>query len=204
MTERTTRRSRKGEETRARVMDVARTLLVEQGYDAVVMRDIATRAGMALGNLQHYFPSRESLLEAVIRAEAETDLADLRAVRERGLVPAAELQAVVRLLVRKWRGDSGKVLALLGFLALHAPTFRTLYREVYERFYGELAKTLARLQPGRPSREYQRRARLLTALLDGASAQVNRGESAAFLDDVTAIARDLAGVGSRGPGQRTT
>lgn len=186
-------RSRKGAATRARILQAARRMLITQGYDGMVMRNVAAAADMTLGNLQHYFPTREALLAAVVSAEAESDLADIRRLRDREQAPEALLRTTVQALIRKWRGESGKVTALLGFLAQHLPVFREMYREVYEAFYRELALTISELDAGIGEREALRRARLVTALLDGASQQVNRGESARFLDQVADEALRIAG-----------
>lgn len=39
---------------------------MEEGYGGLSMRKVATSAGLALSNLQHYFPSREDLFAAII------------------------------------------------------------------------------------------------------------------------------------------
>jgi len=51
---------------RQRVLVSALELAVEGGYDAVQMRDIATRAGVALGTIYRYFPSKDALLAAAM------------------------------------------------------------------------------------------------------------------------------------------
>lgn len=51
---------------RGRVVRAALELGAEGGYDAVQMRDVATRAEVALGTIYRYFPSKDSLLLAVM------------------------------------------------------------------------------------------------------------------------------------------
>jgi AcrR family transcriptional regulator len=51
---------------RERVIRAARELGAEGGYDAVQMRDVATRADVALGTIYRYFPSKDALLLAVM------------------------------------------------------------------------------------------------------------------------------------------
>lgn len=51
---------------RERVVRAALDLGAEGGYDAVQMRDVATRAEVALGTIYRYFPSKDSLLLAVM------------------------------------------------------------------------------------------------------------------------------------------
>jgi AcrR family transcriptional regulator len=49
------------------LLAVARAVVTEQGADAS-LRDIARRAGVGLGTLYRHFPTREALLEALLRA----------------------------------------------------------------------------------------------------------------------------------------
>jgi TetR/AcrR family transcriptional regulator, cholesterol catabolism regulator len=49
---------------RARVLDAALALATEGGYDAVQMRDVASRAQVALGTIYRYFASKDHLLAA--------------------------------------------------------------------------------------------------------------------------------------------
>jgi AcrR family transcriptional regulator len=51
---------------RGRVVRAALELGAEGGYDAVQMRDVATRAEVALGTIYRYFPSKDALLLAVM------------------------------------------------------------------------------------------------------------------------------------------
>jgi AcrR family transcriptional regulator len=48
------------------VLEVARDVVAEQGADAS-LRDVARRAGVGLGTLYPHFPTREALLEALLR-----------------------------------------------------------------------------------------------------------------------------------------
>ncbi|MEU7838091.1 MULTISPECIES: helix-turn-helix domain-containing protein [unclassified Nonomuraea] len=49
------------------LLAVARAVVTEQGADAS-LRDVARRAGVGLGTLYRHFPTREALLEAMLRA----------------------------------------------------------------------------------------------------------------------------------------
>jgi AcrR family transcriptional regulator len=48
------------------LLAVARDVVAEQGVDAS-LRDVARRAGVGLGTLYRHFPTREALLEALLR-----------------------------------------------------------------------------------------------------------------------------------------
>ena len=51
---------------RQRVLVSALELATDGGYDAVQMRDVAARAGVALGTIYRYFPSKDALLAAAM------------------------------------------------------------------------------------------------------------------------------------------
>ncbi|MHB1855255.1 MAG: TetR family transcriptional regulator [Acidimicrobiales bacterium] len=51
-------------ERRERILETAIELAAEGGYEAVQMRDVAARAGVALGTLYRYFSSKDHLLAA--------------------------------------------------------------------------------------------------------------------------------------------
>lgn len=65
---------------RERMLDAALELAFEGGWDAVQMREVSTRAGVALGTLYRYFPSKEQLLVSVMLDQVRA-LADRLAVR---------------------------------------------------------------------------------------------------------------------------
>lgn len=50
----------------AEILLAARRLLAAEGYAGLSMRRVAQEAGMGLSNLQHYYGSKEQLLEALL------------------------------------------------------------------------------------------------------------------------------------------
>jgi AcrR family transcriptional regulator len=56
----------KGERTRQLVRDTAYLLILEQGFAATSMRQIAERSGLALGSIYNHFSSKEAIFEAII------------------------------------------------------------------------------------------------------------------------------------------
>jgi len=56
----------KGERTRQVIEDAALSLFLEQGYHATSMRQIAERAGLALGGIYNHFASKDEIFGALI------------------------------------------------------------------------------------------------------------------------------------------
>ena len=53
----------KGERTRARILQAALELFREQGFEESTVRDVAERAGVAVGSAYYYFESKEHLVQ---------------------------------------------------------------------------------------------------------------------------------------------
>ena len=56
----------KGERTRSAIINAAHQLIVDQGYAATSMRQIAERSGLALGGIYNHFSNKEAIFVAVI------------------------------------------------------------------------------------------------------------------------------------------
>jgi AcrR family transcriptional regulator len=56
----------KGERTHQVIIESAYTLFLEQGYAATSMRQIADRAGLALGSIYNHFASKETIFSELI------------------------------------------------------------------------------------------------------------------------------------------
>jgi AcrR family transcriptional regulator len=61
-------RSRKGERTRARLLEAAKHVFEERGFLEARISDIAERAGLSHGAFYHYFDSKEQVFREVAKA----------------------------------------------------------------------------------------------------------------------------------------
>jgi AcrR family transcriptional regulator len=57
-----TRVTRRAEDTRRKIYDAALALFREKGFDQTTMRDIAAKAGVALGGTYYYFSSKDAIV----------------------------------------------------------------------------------------------------------------------------------------------
>lgn len=146
-------RTRKGEKTRAQILETALALFRERGYEQTTMRAIAEAAGVAVGNAYYYFRSKEHLIQAFY---AKTHEEHIAAAKE---VLAAERDLEGRLM--------GVMRAKLETIA------------PYHRFAGILFKTAADPQsPLNPFSEESREVRaestaLFAEVLDGSAAKLS-------------------------------
>jgi TetR/AcrR family transcriptional regulator, cholesterol catabolism regulator len=70
---------------RDRILQATLALASRGGYDAVQMREVAERSGVALGTLYRYFPSKVHLLVSAMASELET----MRRRMQRRAVPGS-------------------------------------------------------------------------------------------------------------------
>jgi AcrR family transcriptional regulator len=64
-------RSRKGMQTRARLLDAARDVFERDGFLTARISDIAATAGLSQGSFYHYFESKEQIFREVAAAQEE-------------------------------------------------------------------------------------------------------------------------------------
>jgi AcrR family transcriptional regulator len=98
---------------RDRIVEVAREVFRERGYDAS-LDDIAKRAGVGPGTLYRHFPTREELIDAVMKDWADRVLADAEQITAAGLSPRETLRTWFQRFVANvgvYQGAARKVLA---------------------------------------------------------------------------------------------
>lgn len=66
------RTTRRAEDTRRKIYDTAMELFREKGFEETTMRDIAAKAGVALGGAYYYFSSKDAIVLAFYREMQET------------------------------------------------------------------------------------------------------------------------------------
>jgi len=75
--------TKKGSETRERILDAAQELILECGYSGVSIDDIIKRLGLTKGAFFHHFKNKNELAVALLRRFASQDLAVLNESVER-------------------------------------------------------------------------------------------------------------------------
>jgi len=66
------RLTRKGERTRARIVEAAAALIHERGVAATTLEEVKAAAEVSGSQLYHYFPDKDELVQAVIDYQADT------------------------------------------------------------------------------------------------------------------------------------
>ncbi|WP_163505395.1 TetR/AcrR family transcriptional regulator [Fodinicola acaciae] len=132
------------DQRRREIVEVAKKLIIEGGFEAATMRSIVTAAGYANGALKHYFDNKDSIIaatfESVLRetaqrmAELDPELSPMDALR--GFVEAA-------MPLDHDRITSARVLLVLWEHSVANPELARRYRDLLTSWRGELTRRIA-------------------------------------------------------------
>ena len=155
--------------TRARILAAARGLFTGEGWAAFTTRRVAREAGVSLGSLQHFFPSKEQLLAGMLEeviGEYDRQYAEVEAA----LPASAEdrLLAAVDFLVDDiWRAESRKFFMNLFALSCHNAFASRLLNEVYAHHRRRIAGYIGAARPKLSERDCLDLGLQIAALIDG-------------------------------------
>jgi AcrR family transcriptional regulator len=92
-----TRSTQRAEDTRRKIYEAAMELFREEGFEETTMRDIAAKAGVALGGAYYYFSSKDAIVLAFYAELQEKSDAPIR----EALAGREKLQDRIRILFDK-------------------------------------------------------------------------------------------------------
>lgn len=134
-----------GEDTRAALVDAAREVFTEQGYNRATVRAIATRAGVDPAMVNHWFGGKEGLFTAAIAMPV--NMADLISTALRG-DPDRAGERIVRSFLAIWdSAGGGEFMALVRSVTTHETAVRMLREFLTSVLFGRLAHELGVDQP---------------------------------------------------------
>lgn len=175
-------RSSSREATSETILDAAYRCLVQQGYAAVSMRQIAREAGVALSQLHYYFQSKERLFIEVMRRITEQHMREVVGwLAELGA--EHRLNGLLRIVRAKLLEDPGWFRLLFDFssLAFRNAEVRLQLRRLFKEVADEAAQHVIGLWqtlPAGPSRpllgglSQETMGRIFVAALYGLALQV--------------------------------
>jgi len=133
---------------RQRIVDAARSLLEEQEYEQIQIRDVAATAGFALGTVYRYFSSKEHLYAAVLHAwGADFDRASLRHKADDD--PMRRLEQRMRSVLAAFERRPQFFRALILLVGSNDPNAKAYLSQFRDSIEGLVKADLAELAPDR-------------------------------------------------------
>src|ERR1700738_4363584 len=142
------------ESTRELIIHAAADSLLEVGYSGTSVRAIATKAGVAIGNLQYWFPTKSELLVEAWRYLTGRSVQELRRTLNQLTDPLEVLEIGVESLWDSLR-ELGDIQLAAFDLLVQAPRterLRAYLPELFTRYREVIQEQLDRLAGGGPVR----------------------------------------------------
>ncbi|MBE7197447.1 MAG: TetR/AcrR family transcriptional regulator [Parafilimonas terrae] len=153
---------------REQLLDAAKELLWEVGYEAMSPRDIQTRSAARPGSLYHHFPSKLALAGEAMSELAEKDIARIHGVFSSDAPP---METVERYLLAKRDAMRGcRFGRLVNEASIEHDELRGPVKAFFEAVRTHLAQTLSRAQDEgilSPDLDAQKLSVTLLALVQG-------------------------------------
>lgn len=158
---------KKGRDKRLQVLEAAADLLIESGYHNFSMRKVADAAGIRLGNLQYYFPSKEKLVKAMLDNALSRYLDDFFEIRQQG-TPEEQFLTVINHVVFDLNSKRTTVFfPELWSLSNHEKGVTKSMDDMYEDYRRVLADIINEINPELSRAQARRLALFISASLEG-------------------------------------
>ncbi|MET0727210.1 MAG: TetR/AcrR family transcriptional regulator [Acidimicrobiales bacterium] len=141
-------RSRKGAQTRARLLDAAKNVFERSGFLEARISDIAEQAGLSHGSFYHYFDSKEQIFREVAETQEAllTVPADDAGVVDRATLTERErIYRANRLYLERYR-DNARIMGVIEEVSRYDAPVNEARRRRQKHFAGRAERAIHRLQ----------------------------------------------------------
>lgn len=192
----------KGELRRISLLDAAEHVLVTSGNANATMRNIAAESNVRIGHLQHYFPTRSDLMQAVLERVLQRSLAwmsettgiDLEVGGNAPISRVKTAQIIGSLMHQQNSPTTVRLYVEIWAMAASDAEIAAVLRDFYAHYAGYVEVIVNRAQPELEPEARQAKANSVVALLEG-SAIVSAGfaglQSRATDDELLAAIQNL-------------
>lgn len=152
-----------------KILAAAYRVLAQQGYAEFTMRNVAARAKLRLSTLQHYYPTKDDLFQAVVDKAVEDydQLYISRAALQSGS-PRNRLLAMIDILVADLRNpDTAGFFYELWARAFRDPYAARAMQRAYRHHRDQLRSFMRPLNPKLPEQVIEQRVVMTAAMIEG-------------------------------------
>lgn len=158
---------KKGRERRQKILEVARAKLLDEGVEGLVLRDVAEEIGITHGNLQYYFKTKSSLLEAIFDAEVSKYTDTMHAAAESASSKSGRIAALIDSSLEVALSKDTRLWHILTGIAHQNPELAKILQRENHKYESSLAAELALIMPDASSSRHQHIAKIIRMVIDG-------------------------------------
>lgn len=165
----------KGQTRTQEILKTAQYILASEGYAGLSMRGVANQLGISLSTVQHYYASKEALIEALLTYVMDNYQTAVAQVMN-AMSDKSQLERfttiVDLILIEIRRPETFGVLAEIYALSNRLPFAARLVEAVYARERKEIFKLIYGLEPRISKAEYKLRAAMIVVQIHGLVSQL--------------------------------
>jgi AcrR family transcriptional regulator len=178
--------SPKGQDTRNKIVLIARQILVDEGYEGFVFRKIAKQADITAGNLQYYFKTKRELLSAVLLEEMHRYEESYKEILTGSSNQKSAIKNLIDFLFLDiCKGPTSNIWHVAWALSDHDKELEKFVDDWYLHYLENLSAMFKEIVPELNEDKANRAAVMLTALIDGLTVQLgNKQSSQAIYGDL--------------------
>jgi AcrR family transcriptional regulator len=171
--------SKKGTQRRKQILAEATDIFINRGYGELSVRNVAKAAGISVGNLCYYFPSKESLLHAMLDAIMDQYNPILeRVVANASDDPHDRFCALVEYLIRDLGNDFiTKFFPELWALSNHEPVVAEMVESIYQFERDHLYRAVHALRPDMKKKRKMEITLFISASIEGMTIFIGKDKS---------------------------
>ena len=160
-------RYKKGKDSAEKILQAATDLLIDSGYHNFSLRKVADAVGIRLGNLQYYFPTKDSLVEALLDRTIQAYVEDFENLRQQGS-PREQFKAIIReVLTDLGTRETTLFFPELWSLSNHEENITRLMDDMYAKYRKVLCEVIADLNPDLSADQVKRLALFMSCSMEG-------------------------------------
>ena len=160
----------KGQQRITDIFNAARAILIEDGYTQFSLRNIASRAGIHLSNLQYYFPGKDELIHGLLESIANSyDEKYSELFDNLPEEPEVRFQAAVEYLISDIRDAKTRRFFIQLWALLESSDAHSgiLLNELYALHIVKLNSLIALINPALSEGRLQQRSAMIAAMIEG-------------------------------------
>lgn len=148
------------------ILDSAAALFAKVGYPSAKLQDVAKLCGATKSMLYHYFPTKDDLLQALLREHLERLLTEVETAFKEAGSPKQRFYRFVEVFVAKSARSRQRHVSAMNDVKFLPPPKQTQILNLERKVTDTIRDLLRELNPGLPEEVYGPYALLLVGMLN--------------------------------------
>ena len=164
----------KGKKKKNEIIDLAKTLLINQGVEQFSMRQLATSLNVQLAHIQYYFPKKNDLLAEIYKLQVEEDLSSLTSSVNGASTSQGKYLALIKKLIDNTKKPEYAIWFSIMAHSFHNSDTNKILVESYSNYVKLISEVIKPINRELSDQRREHIARLILAMIDGARFQTQR------------------------------